>query len=204
MSELQESGKKYSPDEVRSILERAVTRSSKTGDPTAVSYDELIETARELDISEQDLAQAIEEHERTYALEDARERWLVRRKQKFYEHLRSYLIVNAVLMTIDLVTSGGVWFFWPLFGWGIGLAFDASEAFFPKEKDIDRGARKLLRKERKQALRERREEERIRRHESRLESRSDRHRSKSSKNIMLDTKRKKLIIESGERRIEIG
>jgi hypothetical protein len=41
----------------------------------------------------------------------------------FYIHLGVYLIVNAVLFTIDMIASPGtLWFFWPLLGWGAGVA----------------------------------------------------------------------------------
>jgi len=42
----------------------------------------------------------------------------------FYVHLLTYLLVNAGLFLLNLITrdGGGWWFYWPLFGWGIGLA----------------------------------------------------------------------------------
>ncbi len=40
-------------------------------------------------------------------------------------HAVAYLLVNLVLLVVDLSTSGGLWFFWPLLGWGIGLAYHA-------------------------------------------------------------------------------
>jgi 2TM domain len=41
----------------------------------------------------------------------------------FYIHATVYVLVNAVLIGINLWTEPGqIWFFWPLLGWGIGLA----------------------------------------------------------------------------------
>ena len=41
----------------------------------------------------------------------------------FYRHLAIYSIVNTILLVINLVNSPEhLWFYWPLFGWGIGLA----------------------------------------------------------------------------------
>lgn len=41
-------------------------------------------------------------------------------------HLFVYLAVNALLIAVNLIaTPGSIWFFWPLIGWGIGLAFHA-------------------------------------------------------------------------------
>ena len=42
----------------------------------------------------------------------------------FMAHLTSYLMVNALLVGIYVLTTFGgyPWFIWPIFGWGIGLA----------------------------------------------------------------------------------
>jgi hypothetical protein len=41
-------------------------------------------------------------------------------------HLFVYLAVNALLIVVNfVVTPNTIWFFWPLVGWGIGLAFHA-------------------------------------------------------------------------------
>ncbi len=40
----------------------------------------------------------------------------------FYIHVVVYILVNAGLLAINLLTSpGNLWFYWPLLGWGIGL-----------------------------------------------------------------------------------
>jgi len=46
----------------------------------------------------------------------------VRRVKGFYAHLVSYILVNLLLFLINIMTSPDVlWFYWPLFGWGIGI-----------------------------------------------------------------------------------
>ena len=40
----------------------------------------------------------------------------------FNVHASIYLVVNLILITIDMVTPGDVWFYWPLIGWGIWVA----------------------------------------------------------------------------------
>ena len=48
----------------------------------------------------------------------------------FYNHLLIYVVVNAFLFAIDYL--GGPeewWFYWPLLGWGIGLAAHALNTF---------------------------------------------------------------------------
>ena len=40
-----------------------------------------------------------------------------------YSHAGVYALVNGMLFIINMLTSpGDPWFFWPLMGWGIGLA----------------------------------------------------------------------------------
>jgi uncharacterized RDD family membrane protein YckC len=48
----------------------------------------------------------------------------------FYAHLIVFIVVNAVLITINLlVTPRLLWFIIPLCGWGIGLFFHAVFGF---------------------------------------------------------------------------
>jgi hypothetical protein len=48
----------------------------------------------------------------------------------FYRHLTIYSLVIISLATINLSTSPEyLWFFWPLFWWGIGLVFHGMKVF---------------------------------------------------------------------------
>lgn len=59
---------------------------------------------------------------------EAKER--VEEIKSFYVHLIIYLLVNLVLFIINILTSpGSLWFYWPLFGWGIGLFFHGFSVF---------------------------------------------------------------------------
>src|SRR5690606_9716608 len=80
--------------------------------------------------------------------EQARRR--VEAKIGFFTHLGVYLIVNALLIVINLQNSpDSLWFYWPLLGWGIGIAFHALGVFVffsgsvLKKRLIDRELRKL-------------------------------------------------------------
>lgn len=49
----------------------------------------------------------------------------------FYIHLTVYVVVNLLLVAINLAASPEhLWFYWPLFGWGIGLCFHGLSVFF--------------------------------------------------------------------------
>lgn len=44
----------------------------------------------------------------------------------FYIHLGVFVIVNAALFTINMLSSPDtLWFYWPLLGWGIGVSIHA-------------------------------------------------------------------------------
>jgi hypothetical protein len=54
----------------------------------------------------------------------------IKEKRDFYTHLFTYVVVNAVLITIWAFT--GAAFFWPIFpllGWGIGIVFHALDVY---------------------------------------------------------------------------
>lgn len=70
-------------------------------------------------------------------------------KAGFFVHLAVYLGVNLLLAVINFATMDeadnvDIWFIWPLFGWGIGLAFHFFGVFFGDsivESYIDKQAR---------------------------------------------------------------
>lgn len=50
--------------------------------------------------------------------------------KRFYIHLTTYLLVNVLLFLINITTSPNhLWFYWPLFGWGIGIVVNAVYVF---------------------------------------------------------------------------
>ncbi len=43
-------------------------------------------------------------------------------KAAFYTHFIIYVLVNAGIVTLNLLISpGNLWFYWPLLAWGAGL-----------------------------------------------------------------------------------
>ena len=48
----------------------------------------------------------------------------------FYIHLGVYLLVNACLFLLNMITSpDDLWFYWVLLGWGIGVVAHAFSVF---------------------------------------------------------------------------
>lgn len=69
-----------------------------------------------------------EEQDPRFLERQARKR--VREEREFYVHAVTYVLVNAFLIAINLMTGHGYfWAIWPLLGWGIGLASHAFQIF---------------------------------------------------------------------------
>ena len=150
---MDDTNRHFSSDEVSAIVRRAL-QSRAASDH--ISYTDLLDIAQQSGISESALRQAIEEEETLGELERAKDTWLLRRKSAFFRHLRTYCIVNGFLFLVNVITDPGgyVWVVWPILGWGIGLAFDAAEAFFPSNDRVERGARHLLRRQQRRQARD--------------------------------------------------
>jgi len=74
---------------------------------------------------------------------------VARRKVGLTIHATVYAVVNVLLIIINLSTgTGGLWFQWPLLGWGIGLLVHAAAAFSLSGRRREwRTARRQLRRE---------------------------------------------------------
>jgi hypothetical protein len=176
-----QSPRRYTSEEVNAILQRALERQ---GGGASITHNELVETARELGIDPRQLDAAIDDFAANAGLETAREQWKKVRRQKFFNHLWSYIIVNAFFLIMALVVGEPAVFFAPLLGWGVGLAFHARSAFFPSDDSVEHGARRML--------------ERRKREEWRMMRRI------GKKDFRVDGRHGKIVIEKGDKRIEIG
>jgi O-antigen/teichoic acid export membrane protein len=47
----------------------------------------------------------------------------------FYTHVVTYVAVMILLFIIDMLTGPGLWFYWPLLGWGILIVSHAINLF---------------------------------------------------------------------------
>ncbi len=47
----------------------------------------------------------------------------------FYTHVATYAAVIILLFFIDILTGKGLWFYWPLLGWGIAIVAHALNLF---------------------------------------------------------------------------
>jgi len=86
------------------------------------------------------------EEDENLAYERAHKR--VKELKSFYSNLISYAIVNVFLIILNLITSPKqLWFFWPLLGWGIGVAAHGMSVFAIGKSWEDKKIRELMEKE---------------------------------------------------------
>lgn len=78
----------------------------------------------------------------------------VKEKKGFYKHLSTYMTMGLFFFALNMVTNPwNWWFYWPMMGWGIGLASHYFKVFgFPgtegysaswEEKEIEREMRRM-------------------------------------------------------------
>ena len=68
--------------------------------------------------------------------------------KSFYGNLIAYCIIIPFLAIMNLITSPkNLWFFWPMLGWGIGLAAHGMGAFAIGRNWEERKIREILEKQ---------------------------------------------------------
>ncbi len=73
---------------------------------------------------------------------------IVAEKVRFLRHLIIYVVVNAVLFAINMVTSSGfLWFLIPLAGWGIVLLAHFLSVFTFRGDRFERWRKRQIEKE---------------------------------------------------------
>ena len=119
----------HDDDGMSEILRRAVQKDALKG---GSKLDQLLAAANEMGIS----PEAVKEAELEYRAEEAKRQELntysAVARIGFRVHFGTYIIVNAFLVGINLMTWGEdheIWFPYCLLGWGIGVAIHAMVAF---------------------------------------------------------------------------
>lgn len=74
----------------------------------------------------------------------------VKELKGFYGNLTSYCLVIPFLLVLNLITdSTHLWFFWPMLGWGVGLAAHAVSTFGIGKDWEEKKIKELMEQERK-------------------------------------------------------
>lgn len=139
----------FNNDEADEILRRILERKPKG---SRFTMSDLEMTASELGISKNELQQAIETYILEKENEELRADFLKIKRRKFYDHLVAFCIVNTAFILTDILITDSGWFKYLLIFWGIGLAFDAWETYFPNDEKVEKGIQKLRKKRKKEGI----------------------------------------------------
>lgn len=108
---------RYSDEQVRSILVRAMGQTDREG----FSRSQLEDMAAELGIDSEALERAERQPDKAVAAvaDPGRDR---KRRSEFRDQLKTYAAVNGFLLLLNVAISGAVtWAIYPILGWGLGL-----------------------------------------------------------------------------------
>lgn len=152
------SSRKYSREEVQAILARALDSAHEQGDD--LSHEDLLSVARELGVSESAIQEAAANIDVELAVKRDVDERIRGRRRGFVSHLIPFIMVNAVLASLNFMIGGPLWFLFPLLLWGIGLVFHARAAFLPDRKALEKRSRKHVEREREREARRNRRKER--------------------------------------------
>jgi predicted peroxiredoxin len=132
----------YTRDEVEEILRRAL----ETQPLETLSHKDLVDSAVEAGIDAADIEAAATqiEEEREILVEEAQ--IVSARKKRFLQSIYTYVVVNAGLFVIDIMSGPGWWVQWVLAGWGIALALGARRALMPDRERLRARARRRIAK----------------------------------------------------------
>lgn len=117
----------YRQDEVQQILHIAIARQASTGELTR---SQMIEIAEEMGISLAELHAAETEWLQQRRVDQERHLFDQYRRTRFRHRVTRYVIVNAFLIILNVVTAGHIsWALYPLIGWGMGIALGGWQTF---------------------------------------------------------------------------
>jgi len=123
--------------DVEQILKLAVRNAGFTDEDALRQRLQL--AGHELGLTDKQIAAAEEQYYRDQEEQQLKKEFQSDALHEFWEHLWSYVIVNAGMIGFDVFKDGTLnWAMWPLIGWGIGLAFHAYGVFFPGKQDYEK------------------------------------------------------------------
>lgn len=135
---------KYSDDDVREILERALKNDG--GDASALTHGDLVGIGEQVGVTPEAMARAAEEVARAKLDGVASRSVKSRRRQWLALHAAIFAIVNGLLFTVNFLTTPGEWWFlFSVFFWGLALAAHAGAALVlgTSPRALERERRKL-------------------------------------------------------------
>ena len=135
--------RRYSEDEVRAILARAIDQQAAgSRDDGKLAFEDLLAAAQEVGVDTTTLREAsravrLRDQESSEIVDERAERdaWIRRKRRGFQRHLGVYLIVNAAFFVLGVLTHGLPDTLMPGLFWGIGLGIHGLRAFMADEDE---------------------------------------------------------------------
>lgn len=119
----------YTKEEVVSILSRGLDRNHEGG---RISHDELLETAREIGMTTLEIEAAVADEVRKRAERMALEEQQKRAVRGFLKHAIAFVVTSVLLVIVDVRLTGGVWWYFAIGAWGLGVGAHAVRVFGKK------------------------------------------------------------------------
>lgn len=141
----------YTQEEVQQILHLAIAKQSNREE---LSREQLWEIATELEIDSETLQKAELDWLNGQFIDQKRQEFNLYRREVLKNKATKYAIVNAFLLTIDLIAGGTLsWSIYILLFWGIGLSLDTWKTFQSRGDAYEQAFQKWnLKNEMKQSI----------------------------------------------------
>ncbi len=136
--------RKYSDEEVRAILDRALKGDG--GDAHGLSHADLLAIGEQVGVSPEAMSRAADQvrHDRLDAA--AKAAIASRRRRWLGAHAAVFAVINGLLFTVNALTTPGEWWvLFPLVFWGLALALHVALVFGlqPSERALTRARSRL-------------------------------------------------------------
>lgn len=140
--------RKYSDDDVRAILDRALAKSPSSD---GLSHAELLSIGEQVGVPREALARAAQELQEERLHAEAQRAITAGRRRWLGYHAALFALINALAFAVNFFTTPGEW--WSLFSivpWAFALIVHAgiSSALPPSQRSIERQRQRLAQKRR--------------------------------------------------------
>lgn len=136
--------RKYSDEEVRAILDRALKGDG--GDAGGLSHADLLAIGEQVGVSPEAMSRAAEEVLQARLDAAAKRTLSSRRKRWLGAHAAVFGVINGLLFAVNALTTPGEWWvLFPVVFWGLALALHASLALGlqPSARAVERARHQL-------------------------------------------------------------
>lgn len=132
----------YDSEDVQQILQIALARK---GEEDELTRQQLWEIAADLDIDTTTIQAAEQDWLERKEIGQNRQAFNLYKRDRFNQKLARYLIVNAFILLIHLLTPANLgWFLYVALFWGLGVASDAWNTFQTQGEKYEREFQKWM------------------------------------------------------------